>query len=257
MNISSDILPIFTSHYSGRSILTLDQESPEVGPRSIFDICVKNGISDVFLCETGMTGFLEAYENSRALGLNLRYGLKLVITNDATKKEESEKFESKIIFFIKNEEGYKDLIRIWMWANEFGFYYYPRIDWNILETLLTDNLVVAMPYYDSFVAVNLLTISEIFPKNLPKNCTFFIESNGLPMDSIIWKQLKGYAENCPACVFQKAKSVYYEKREDFMAYQTFRCILNRSNLSSPDMRGMCSDSFCFEEFLEKNNGQKN
>jgi hypothetical protein len=178
-------VPLWTSHYSGRSILTLDKESSEVGPRSILDLCKKNNIKDVYLVESVMTGFLEAYTNCKELNLNLRFGLKLIITDDASGKEDSLKNESKIILFIKNSKGYKDLIKVWAWAYENGFYYVPRIDWKNFNKLITNNLIVAFPFYDSFVAKNTLTFSEIIPSLNARQHTFFVEENGLPFDGII------------------------------------------------------------------------
>jgi len=244
-------VPLWTSHYSGRSILTLDKESPEIGPRSILDICKKNNIKDVYLVESVMTGFLEAYTNCKELDLNLRFGLKLIITDDASGKEESLKNESKIILFIKNSKGYKDLIKIWAWANENGFYYVPRIDWKNFNKLITNNLIIAFPFYDSFVAKNTMTFAEIIPSLSGKPHTFFIEENCLPFDNIIKEALELYCSADHGCTLTPAQSIFYENPENFKAYQSFRCILNKSKLSKPELDYMSSDTFNFERW-EKN-----
>jgi DNA polymerase-3 subunit alpha len=243
-------VPLWTSHYSGRSILTLDKESPEIGPRSILDICKKNDIKDVYLVESVMTGFLEAYTHCKELDLNLRFGLKLIITDDASTKEESLKNESKIILFIKNSKGYKDLIKVWAWANENGFYYVPRIDWKNFNNLITNNLIVAFPFYDSFVAKNTMTFSEIIPSLSGRHHTFFVEDNDMPFDQIIKEALEFYCSADHGCTLTPSQSIYYENPESFKAYQTFRCILNKSKLSKPELNYMSSNTFNFERWKE-------
>jgi DNA polymerase III subunit alpha len=248
-------IPLWTSHYSGRSILTLEKESPEIGPKSILDICKKNQINDVYLIESSMTGFLEAYSNCKDLDLNLRFGLKLIITDDSSVKEESLKNESKIILFIKNSKGYKDLIKVWAWAYENGFYYLPRIDWKNFNNLITDNLTVAFPFYDSFVAKNTMTFSEIMPSLSGRPHTFFVEDNDLPFDNLIKEALELYCSADHGCTLTPAQSIFYENSENFKAYQTFRCILNKSKLPKPELEYMSSDTFNFKRWKEENGSQ--
>ena len=244
-------VPLWTSHYSGRSIFTLEKENPDIGPRSILDICKKNKIKDVYLVESVMTGFLEAYTHCKELDLNLRFGLKLIITDDASGKEDSLKNESKIILFIKNSKGYKDLIKIWAWANENGFYYVPRIDWKNFNKLITNNLIVAFPFYDSFVAKNTMTFAEIIPSLSGRPHTFFVEENDMPFDQIIKEALEFYCSADHGCTLTPAQSIYYESPENFTAYQAFRCILNKSKLSKPNLDYMSSNTFNFEKWKEK------
>ncbi len=246
-----EILPLWTSHYSGRSILTLEKSNPKVGPKSIISLCKENGIKDLYLIESNMTGFLEAYTNSQDAGLNLRFGLKLIITDDSSKKEDSIINESKIIFFIKNSKGYEDLIKIWAWANENGFYYQPRVDWKNFNDLVTENIGIAFPFYDSFVATNIMTFSEIVPSINEHDCCFFIEENDMPFDTIIKEAVENYSSSNQKCELVKAQSIFYEKKSDFKAYQTFRCILKKTKLSNPNLDYMSSDSFCLESWIEK------
>lgn len=251
-----DILPIWTSHYSGRSILTLEKNHPKCGARSLLQLAKENSLKDVFLIENCMTGFLEAYSNAKDLELNLRFGLKLTITDDATPKEDSLKNESKVILFMKNSEAYKDIIKIWAWANEVGFYYIPRIDWKNFSNLITKNISVAFPFYDSFVAQNALEFSDIVPQLNNVDYTFFSESHGLPFDHIIKDALAGYCKSENGCDIVDTHSIFYEKNNDFLAYQTFRCILNKTKLNKPEFSYMSVDNFSLEAWRQLN-GKKN
>jgi DNA polymerase III alpha subunit len=256
-----NILPIWKSHYSlGRSILTVDKEhSPNPsGSKSLLCLAKENGIKDVVLVEDNFSSCLEVLKNCKALDLNIQYGIRFVIADDATEKNEASlKNESKIILFIKNNQGYKDLIRLWAYANEVGFYYQPRIDWKTLCEMVTPNILVALPFYDSFIFNNNLTFAQIVPQ---LNCDsidkviFFEESNQLPFDNIISGKLKEYVKADDRFSIQKAQSIFYEKEEDFMAYMTFRCINNQSKLSKPELSHMSSNTFSFEQW-KITNGQ--
>jgi len=52
---------------------------------------------------------------------------------------------------------------------------------------------------------------------------------------------------------QKAKSIYYKNKEDFDAWQTYKCLCNRSfgkerSLSNPNLEHCGSNTFCWEAF---------
>ena len=108
-------MPLFKSHYSlGRSILTLGKVDSglENGPDSIIDICTKNDLNRVTLLDDNMSGFLEAYLNSKDAGLDLTFGLRLRILDDCEDKSADSLAKTcKYILFAKNKEGYKRLIQ--------------------------------------------------------------------------------------------------------------------------------------------------
>lgn len=255
----SDIIPIFKSHYSiSRSILTLEVagKSDEIGPKSIFDIAKDNNLSEVFLVEDTMTGLYEAYKNSQKSGVNLRFGLNLTICDNIDKKdEESLPTEHRLIVFIKNSNGYKDLIKISTKAFTDGFYYTGRIDLKTLESLWTDNLAAAIPFYDSFIFNNTLTYSSITADIKRFNPVIFLEDKNLPFDSLIRGNVLKYAQ-AEKIDTQEVHTIYYKDKADFKSYQTFRCIGKRSNLGCPNLDFFCSDSFSFEAYKERINNQE-
>src|SRR6266498_3145444 len=131
------MLPIFQSHYSiGRSILTLEKpkDTVENGPDSIVSLCLTNKFKEIILVDNNMSGFLQGYVNVKENNLNYVFGLKTNICNDiANKTYESREKTSKIIIFIKNTAGYKDLLKIYSKAATDGFYYEPRLDYKELN----------------------------------------------------------------------------------------------------------------------------
>lgn len=247
-------LSIFTSHYSiGKSILTLDKLSDvkENGPDSIIDLCIKNNIKDLFLVDNCMSGFIEGYKNSIENKLNYHFGLKISINNDINEKtDESFDKTSEIIIFIKNNQGYKDLLKIYSKGATDGFYYKPRIDWKILNELWTENLLLVIPFYDSFIFDNTLRFCYCVPDFTKIKPIFFIEEHDLPFNDLIKEKVLNYCKE-NEYDWINAHSIYYNKKEDYKAYLTFRCINKRSSIERPQMEHHNLDTFCLESYLEK------
>ena len=247
-------IPLFKSHYSiGRSILTLEdtEEKCENYPSSIVEIAKRNNLKSVFLVEDTMNGFLEAYKSFTDAGIKLVFGYRVSICNDSKdKSKESLDTESKFVILAKNDEGYKKLIKISSYAACDGFYYQPRIDFSVLEEFWDDeDLQLCVPFYDSFLFKNSLTFAVCFPKFEFTKPVFFVEDNDVPFDYIIKKKVESYCnENKLQSI--PVKSIYYECRDDFKAYLTFRCINNRTTLDNPRFDHLCSNEFSFDSWKE-------
>jgi DNA polymerase-3 subunit alpha len=247
------MIPLFKSHYSlGRSILTLEDKS-EVDdyPDSIIQIAKENKLKELFLVEDNMSSFLEAYTNTRNNNIKLNYGLRITITESIEdKSEESRSKNSKIIIFFKNNEGYSRLTKLYSKASKEGFYYEPRLDYKALSENWSDDLLLCIPFYDSFIYNNTLKNFICVPNFSFTKPIVFIENNDLPFDIIIKNKMLNFIKENNLEVFL-VKSIYYKNKKDFKSYLTFRCINNRTTLNKPEIEHMSSDSFSFEEW--KNN----
>lgn len=250
----SNILPIFRTHYSlGRSILTVDSPSKDNDinqnyPISIFDIAIKHQLSQVTLVDETISGFLEAYTNSKKAKIKLNYGLQLRCMESIDNKNDAAlKTISKIIVFMKNSDGYSDLIKISSCAAKDGFYYKPNIDFAHLKSLWTKNLSLAIPFYDSFLFMNSLEGYLCVPNFSFTEPVFFIENSNLPFDKFIQGKVQSFAKSVNAEILP-TRSIYYYRRNDFLSYLTFRCIHKRTSLEKPEFNHMSSDAFCFEEW---------
>lgn len=254
-------IPIFTSHYSLNSILTLDappnKDKPEEvedylkGTRSIIQLCVDNNISPFFLVDNNVGSFVRAFKQSKENNLKLRFGLKLVMCNDINDKSpESLNSEHKIIIFIRNDNGYKRLKKIYSEAATKGFYYRPRLDAKTLETFWNKkDLLLAHPFYYSFLHRNLLYFSNCQPNYNFANNVFFIEKNDLPFNYLVEDAVNKFCGKKEIKV--PVQSIYYEKKMDFKTLATYRCIQERRDLSSPNMEHFASSNFALENWLEK------
>jgi DNA polymerase-3 subunit alpha len=242
------MIPLFKSHYSlGRSILTLeDKDEMDDYPDSIIQICKQNKMKELYLVEDNMSSFLEAYSNCRKNKIKLNYGLRISVTESISdKSEESKTKSSKIILFFKNKKGYQQLTKLYSIAAKEGFYYEPRLDYETISKNWTDDLILCIPFYDSFIFNNTLRNSLCIPQFDFTKPIFFIEDNDLPFDALVKQKALSFAEKNGLKIY-KAQSIFYNLREDFKAYLTFRCINNRSILNKPNLDHMSSNEFCFE-----------
>ncbi len=247
------VLPLFTSAYSFRSILTLDKpdEVTEGGPDSIIKICKDEGIKQLFLVEDNMVGFLEAKKNA-GKDIQFSFGLRITVcANMADKTDDSKKTESKYVIFAKNANGYFRLVEIFTKANLEGYFEGPRIDFAALKTLWSDDLILVVPFYDSFVHRNTCTLATCVPDFSFTKPVFFIENNGLYFDNMIQESIDEFD---PEKKFdrQAVKTIYYKDRKDFVAWQTYKCIKNESTLRKPNLEQCMSDAFCVESWKEVN-----
>jgi len=248
------MIPLFKSHYSlGRSILTLeDKPEKDDYPDSIIQICKENNLKELYLVEDNMSSFLEAYFNTKSNNIRLNYGVRLTITESIEEKtDESRLKNSKIILFFKNKSGYEKLTKLYSFAAKEGFYYESRIDYKYLNDNWSDDLLLCIPFYDSFIFNNTLRNFICVPQFNKQKPIFFIEHNDLPFDKIITDKVLNFSKENNFETFT-TKSIYYNLKKDFKTYLTFRCINNRSTLNKPELEHMSSNEFCFESWKEKN-----
>lgn len=218
------MIPLFKSEHSiGKSILTIPH---------IFSITQ----NEVVLVEDSMSGFRKANKESAKTGKPLRFGLRIETTTGNN--------PSKVIFFAKGNQGIDSLRRIYTKAstkNE-GIY-------ELKKEELSDTLV-AIPFYDSYIHRNIHNFGshELDLEGL--NPIYFEERNNHPFDILIKRAMVDMGiKTTPA------KSIYYENKDDFTAFQWVKSMANRSagkspTFEKPELSYFCSDEFCWESFLE-------
>lgn len=253
------LTPIFYSHHSiDDSILT--SEAPEEisentkSSISIWSIAKKHELKEVVIVDRFFSGFVEHYNQSKKLGIPLRFGVKFTICDKADDQSEgSLKTESNVIVFAKNSDGYKDLIKLYstIHSNKNFFYYRPRGDWGILSRMLTGNLLLCFPFYSSFLARNLLEHSHrAIPAIKLENAIFLIEEHAHPKDNLINTALTKYCGDHKYNALD-AHSCFYYNEVDFKAFITYSCIMNRTTFNKPNLEFMCSNKFSFQSYLKK------
>lgn len=242
------MIPLFKSDFSiGKSILRLDKKSfEEDSDSSIFKIVKKSNSKNLVLVEDTMIGFLEAYNNCIAFDLNLIFGLN-VLCNSSLNPQEKDKY----IIFSKNSSGCKLLNKI------YSFVHSERNGSITLEDLKgfwSNDLLLYVPFYDSFIYNNFMYFSESIPDLSFFSPSFFIQDNNLPFDSFVRDSVLNY---CSKNNFKylESKSIYYNKRDDFSSFQVYKCLCSRNfsfnaSLETPNLDHCSSPEFCYESYLE-------
>jgi DNA polymerase III alpha subunit len=262
--MSNNIIPIFTSDASlGKSILSTDEpkEIKDDASISIFSIAKAHNLEQIYLVENSMISFISAYKQSIKLGKQLIFGIKFIINPNPLNKEDSSKHnDSKVIVWIKNSDGYKDLIKLftaihsnldnYFWS-KFDFKSLYRGNWKVLNDHITDNLILSIPFYDSFLHKNLLTYgSMIVPQFGKLKPTFILENHSLPFDNLLREYTINYCKE-HNYEYIEGHSIYYYLNSDVRAFQMLKCITNREKFEMPNMEYFCQDTFSFESYQRR------
>jgi DNA polymerase III alpha subunit len=256
-----NVLPLFKSHYSlGKSILTLEEPFDKKGKaveNSIFNIVKEANLDTLVLVEDNVSGLLQASKVAKDSKVKLVYGLRLWVADDISEKNEAFlKKRAKYIIFAKNSQAYKDLIKIWSYAAKEGFYYEPCMDFTMLRKLWNPaNLHLAVPFYDSFLALNSLEGHIHVPQLDFTKPTYLTEENSLPFDDYLKEKVQKFAHD-EKCNVLPAQSIFYKSAEDFIAYLAIRCLHNRTTIEKPELNHMGSDEFNFFKW-QRVNGRVN
>ena len=247
------MIPIFTSHFSiGKSILTLQRPDKDAldGCDSIFSIAKEGDLKNLFLVEDSMTGFFDAFKISKELGINLHFGYRFTCCNS----DENDKSKHKLMAFAKNDAGCRALNRLYSFINTIQK---GAISNEDLIKHWSDDLMLAVPFYDSFIFNNQMIMGHCIPNIATLKPVFFIEDNGLPFDHLIKMAVLRYIkENMPHASTQTVKSIFYKHRSDCDAFQTYKILSGRkfgkqATLSSPNLDHFGSDEFCWESYCDK------
>lgn len=117
------------SHYSLLDGLTKLDE--------LIDVAKADGAPAVALTDHGvMYGAIEFYEKCKKAGIKPIIGVEAYLAPESRFDKntvDNEKRNYHLILLAKNNEGYKNLIKITTIAHLEGYYYKPRVDWETLQ----------------------------------------------------------------------------------------------------------------------------
>ena len=226
---------LWKSHYSvGRSILK---------PERILELCKLNNEKRAIFVEDTFAGFRKTFQLFDNSGVQLIYGIRLSAVQSSNEEQ-----PSKIIFFAKNDAGIKDLKRLYSktHCSKDGI-----LIFGDLKPSDFQNLSIGIPFYDSFIYNNVFHFGLSELKLDGFEVVYFEEENEHPFDFQISEALKTLGvKTIPS------KSIYYENRNDFDAFQFYKAVCSRSQgkspvYTNPNLNHFSSNNFCFQSFLEK------
>jgi DNA polymerase III alpha subunit len=230
------VIPLFKTHASiSRSILKNED---------ILDIQKEYSLERIVAVEDSFYGFRELNAKLLERKAQLIFGIRLPVVQNT-----NDDLSSKLVFFAKNNDGAKQIKKLYTKAScsDSGNL--------VLADLKEDEFsqtTVAVPFYDSFVYQNIFHFGMCEIDLRRFSHFFFEEYNDHPFDHMISAQLKEVAgKNILA-----AKSIYYRNREDITAFQFYKSTCSRSggkppSFGNPQLEHFCSAEFCWESYLEK------
>lgn len=111
-----------------------------VKPEEYCKRAIELGHDSVFTVNHGITGnIFEWMELSKKYGLKMHYGTEAYFVRNRFEKDRSNKH---IIIIAKNNDGVMQLNDIMTEAHSTGFYYKPRIDYDLLMSLNPNNFII-------------------------------------------------------------------------------------------------------------------
>lgn len=259
---------LFKTHYSiGKGVIQANdpaKENKSGGVPNLVDIATRNFekifVDDpqdpkCFVVDDSMAGIWPIYKTLKSKNISLVFGLRMNFVSDANDKSESGNLSAhKNIIFVKNEVGYKKLIKISTKAHVDYFHEIPRIDYDYYHSMddgsPDSGLVLSVPFYDSFLYNNKITQGQCVPDFRGLKPTLFVENNDLPVDFPLQRAVEKYSKENGLETAQ-VQTVYYENSSDALKYMVRRC-MNREKgkqrtVEKPELPGFGSDRFCINK----------
>lgn len=252
--MNKEITAIWYSDSSQKSLnVWWDEKECNVdSPQSIITLAKKAGLKEVYFASSRMYDFVTAWKLCEANGLQLIFGLELwLCTNPEDHTEASIADESKVIVWMKNSEGYKDIIKLYskVYTNAKHKYYHFRGSWQILKEFWTDNLLLTVPFYDSFLHRNTLNHGSTIVPDFPVKPIFMREiDSGLPFEPLVEEALVNFTKG--EYEIMNAKTIYYPDYEDAKAWIVYRSVKEHSSFNKPQLDYCCSNNFCVTNYME-------
>lgn len=214
-------------------------------PEQLVKAAVADGHTALALTDHGvMFGAMEFYKKCKKAGIKPILGCEVYVANGSRFDRSSGKSDTKrknyyhLILLVKNEIGYRNLLKLTSIGHTEGFYYKPRIDTEILakhtEGLIAlsaciggvVNAHLVNGYYDDAVEAAAF-YKELFGED------FYIELqyHGLPADDIVLLNAPKIAHelNIPMVA---TNDIHYIKKEHAVAHNVFLSIKEASAANS-------------------------
>ncbi len=229
------------SHYSLLDGLTKLDE--------MIDYAKEQGSSAVALTDHGtMYGVIEFYQKAKKAGIKPIIGVECYLAansrHDKNVKDDARSFH--LVLLAKNETGYNNLIKLVSIAHLEGFYYKPRIDWELLEKYsegliaLTACLAGEIPRLIRSGKIEeakkrILEYDKLFGRG-----NFYLEIQDHPeledQEKVNKELIKLSKETGVPLV--ATNDTHYLKKEDDVAQDILLCLQNKKKITDTDRMKM-------------------
>ncbi len=218
---------------------------------NLIEYCKNNGIDTVCMTDHGnMYGTLHFAEKAAVAGLKYIIGCEFYVTKDMSVK--TEKNSDHLILLAKNKAGYKNLVQLDSMAFVDGFYYKPRIDYEVLKEH-SEGVICLSACLAGGIPKKLLAGDYEGAKKLALHLQsifgedFYIEiqNHGLREEIQVLPLLVRLAEDIGAQIVA-TNDVHYIKKEDSEMQDVLLCIQTKRTLDDPKRMKFETQEFYFK-----------
>ena len=197
-----------------------------------------------------MYGIVDFYSAAKERGIHPVIGCEAYVVNNMRDKTPASRENFHLVLLCENETGYRNLIRLASLSFTEGFYYRPRVDFDLLREH-SEGLIALSACLSGEIATLLLARQydaakqsvqryiDIFGEN---NFYIEIQDHGIPEQRQILPQLVSLAHemNIPLVA---TNDIHYLTREDSEAHDVLLCIQTNKTVTDTDRMRMSSDQF--------------
>jgi DNA polymerase-3 subunit alpha len=215
-----------------------------------------NGMKALALTDHGvMYGVVEFYQKCKKEGLKPIIGVETYLAPEGhlNKRPRVDEMRYHLILLAKNNLGYKNLIKLTSAAHLQGFYYKPRIDWELLEKYY-EGLVACSACLQGEIPRAILTGDEkkiretiLKYKNLFGE-DFYLEiqdNPNIPDQQIVNKALADWSKKLEVPLIA-SNDTHYLNKDDAEAHDVLLCLQTKHKKDDEDRMCMLGDDFSFK-----------
>jgi len=224
----------------------------------LIDIAKKYNMPAVAITDHGnMHGVVEFYEAIYKSGIKPIIGMEIYLV-DSIKNNTREK--NHLVLLVKNETGYKNLIKIASFASTYGAYYKPTADKECLSEH-SEGLIAMTSCIHGEIPKKIINNDYEGAKEAAKeylkifgDSNFYLElqNHGLEEEIIMNRGLKTLSSelSIPLVV---TNDVHYIKKEDAKVQDILLCVQTGQTLKSSDRLNFKTKEFYFKNYNEMKN----
>lgn len=242
------------THYSLLDGLTKIDELIETAKN---DGCEAVAISDHGV----MYGVIEFYQKCKKAGIKPIIGVEAYVANGSRSSKvtrDDEKNNHHLLLLAKNNVGYKNLIKLTTIAHLEGYYYKPRIDWELLQqykegliacTACLGGEIPTLIWNGKFdrAKQRIIEFNELFGSG-----NFYLELQHHPhlegQEKINQKLIEFSRElNVPLVA---TNDMHYLRKEDDEAQDILLCLQNKKKKEDSDRMNMTGEDYSMKSSIE-------
>ncbi|PLX24622.1 DNA polymerase III subunit alpha, partial [Candidatus Parcubacteria bacterium] len=221
----------------------------------------EQGASALALTDHGvMYGAIEFYQKCKKADIKPIIGVEAYLAKNSLEDRNPKEKPYHIILLARNNQGYKNLLKLTTIAHLEGFYYKPRLDWKTLEEH-SEGLIATTACINGPVARHLKGNQiETAKNNVKKLIKIFgqdnvyleIQGRNMPEQAIVNEGMKKLAKEFDLPLIA-TNDIHYTESDDDQAHDVLICIQTKHKQADKDRMSYLGEDYSMyseEKFKE-------